>query len=65
MKKLKKYQAEITEHMADNLMRLRRSKEGLGLCSRSDCVLRFKNSKEYAAGQGMVVPNQSNQPCSC
>ena len=65
LKKLKKHQFEVQEQLADSLMRLRRSKEGLGLCQRSECVLGFKQSKEYAAGQGMVVPNQSNQPCKC
>ena len=57
LKKLKRHEFEVHEHMAEHLMRLRRSKEGLGLCMRPKCVEKFKYSKEYAAGQGMVVPN--------
>jgi hypothetical protein len=60
LKKLMKHRGLVEEHLADNLMRLRRSKEGLGLCQRTECVMRFKTSKECAAGQGMVVPSQVN-----
>jgi hypothetical protein len=40
--KLKKNEFEVLEYLAEHLMMLRRSKEGLGLCMIEDCVERFK-----------------------
>ena len=40
--KLKKNEFEVLEYLAEHLMMLRRSKEGLGLCMREECVERFK-----------------------
>ena len=34
MKRLKMHQYEVVEYLAEHLMRLRRNKEGLGLCIR-------------------------------
>jgi hypothetical protein len=65
MKRLKANEYEVIENLADQLMRLRRSKDGLGLCSRSECVDKFKKSKHYQAGQGMMTPNTTNQPSKC
>lgn len=44
MKRLKMHQYEVVEYLAEHLMRLRRSKEGLGLCLRQACVEKFKQS---------------------
>lgn len=65
MKRLKANEFEVIENLADNLMRLRRSKEGLGLCSNHECVAKYKKSKHYHAGQGMMTPNTTNEPSKC
>lgn len=65
MRRLKRHQGEVLEFLAEHLMRLRRSKEGLGLCMRPQCVERFKASNQFKAGQGMISPNTSNQAVKC
>ena len=63
--KLKKNEFEVLEFLAEHLMMLRRSKEGLGLCIREDCVERFKQSQQKQSGQGMIAPNTSNNALKC
>jgi late competence protein required for DNA uptake (superfamily II DNA/RNA helicase) len=46
-------------------MRLRRSKEQLGLCIRPECIDRYKRSSQYKAGQGMVTMSTHNQAVKC
>jgi hypothetical protein len=65
LKRLRSHQFDVIDYLAEHLMRLRRSKEGLGLCMRQECVDRFKQSSQYKAGQGMISPNTSNQACKC
>lgn len=42
IKRLKAHDFDVVDYLAEHLMRLRRSKEGLGLCMRQECVDRFK-----------------------
>ena len=65
VKRLKMHKGDVLDYLAEHLMRLRRSKEGLGLCMRNSCVERFKASNQYKAGQGMISPNASNQAAKC
>jgi len=66
LKKLKMHHFDVMDYIAENLMRLRRSKEGLGLCQNQKCVDRFRSSSQYKAGQGMITPNKNNQTgCKC
>lgn len=65
IKKMKLHQFDVMDYIAEHLMRLRRSKEGLGLCLNRNCVERFRASTQYKAGQGMITPNKSNQSCKC
>jgi len=44
IKMLRKNQFDVMDYLAENLMMLRRSKDGLGLCQRAECVNRFRNS---------------------
>lgn len=60
IKRMKNHHQELVEYLADKLMRLRRSKEGLGLCMKAECAERFKMSSQYKAGQGMISPNTTN-----
>jgi hypothetical protein len=60
VKKLKAHHFDVMDYIAENLMRLRRSKEGLGLCQYQKCVDRFRSSSQYKAGQGMITPNKNN-----
>ena len=63
--RLKAHQFDVMDYLAENLMMLRRSKEGLGLCMKHECVMQFKNSDLYRQGNGMIEPNQANQPSKC
>ena len=65
LKRLKQHQFDVMDYIAEHLMRLRRSKEGLGLCLNRNCVDRFRGSSQYKAGQGMITPNKSNSSCKC
>jgi hypothetical protein len=47
----------VFDYLAENLMMLRRNKASLGLCMKQDCVLKFKATGEYKAGNGMIVTN--------
>ena len=44
IKMLRKHQFDVNDYLAENLMMLRRSKDGLGLCQRTECVNRFRQS---------------------
>ena len=44
LKRLKRHHMEVVEYLAEHLMRLRRSKEQLGLCLRPECIDRYKRS---------------------
>ncbi len=63
--RLKRHHMEVVEYLAEHLMRLRRSKEQLGLCLRPECIDRYKRSSQYKAGQGMVTMSTHNQPVKC
>lgn len=65
LKRLRAHHFDVIDYLAEHLMRLRRSKEGLGLCMRQECVDRFKQSSQFKAGQGMISPNTSNQAVKC
>ena len=59
-KRIKSHREEVVDYLAEHLTRLRRSKEGLGLCMRQDCIDKYKQSSQFKAGQGMISPNTSN-----
>ena len=65
MKRLRACKVDVNEYLAEHMMRLRRSKETLGLCMKIQCVERFKASNQYKAGQGMIMPNTNNQQVTC
>ena len=65
LQRLKRHHGEVVEYLAEHLMRLRRSKEQLGLCLRPECVDRYKRSSQYKAGQGMVTMSTHNQAVKC
>lgn len=50
MKRLRACKVDVNEYLAEHMMRLRRSKETLGLCMKIQCVERFKASNQYKAG---------------
>jgi hypothetical protein len=50
IQKLKANHMDVVEMLADYLVQLRRSKEGLGLCMRQDCVLQFRGSQAHKNG---------------
>ena len=60
MRRLKRHSGDVLDYLAEHLMRLRRQKEGLGLCLKPECVDRFKASEAFKAGQGMIAPNTTN-----
>lgn len=41
LKRLNKHKHDVIDFLADHLVLLRRSKEGLGLCSKPECVSKF------------------------
>lgn len=63
--KIQNRSVEIMEMLAEYLMMLRRSKEGLGLCMYTECINKFRGSQQMKNGQGMVTPNTTNQPTKC
>jgi hypothetical protein len=44
LKKLNKNKLDVIDFLADHLVLLRRSKEGLGLCTKSECISKFVKS---------------------
>jgi|LauGreDrversion2_5_1035112.scaffolds.fasta_scaffold409667_1 hypothetical protein len=48
--RLQRHHMEVVDFLAEYLVRLRRYKEGLGLCVRPECVERYRKSTHYKAG---------------
>ena len=64
LEKLKNNSYEVIENLADKLILHRRQKEGLGLCSKYQCVEKHRsNFNQYQ--ETMIAQNTENSACKC
>ena len=64
LEKLKNNSYDVIENLADKLILHRRQKEGLGLCSKYQCVEKHRsNTNQYQ--ESMIAQNTENSACKC
>lgn len=55
---------EVISHLSDKLILHKRQKEGLGLCTKYQCVERHRqNTNVYS--EGMIAQNTESTQCQC
>ena len=64
MKLLKKNNMEVVEFLAEKMMKFKRQTKSIGLCKKTECLARYKDSGKQKY-ESMMIAKVLSKPTKC